>query len=97
MGVIAADKILADFGLSLWVALPSSPEPKSKIIARILSLLRGAKLSYPKFSHANTFFAPSHNSRNLMFYQIPVYLFPFLCYTILPFPQKCYTRFLFML
>ena len=39
--VIAADKILADFGLRLW---------RSKIFARILSLQKGAKLStqHPK-------------------------------------------------
>ena len=39
--VMAADKILADFGHRFWSALRAAPEPKSKIIARILSLRTG--------------------------------------------------------
>ena len=46
MRVIAADKILADFGHRFWSALRAAPEPKSKIFARISSLLKGAKSSY---------------------------------------------------
>ena len=33
--------------------------------------------------------------RNLMLNEIPFYHFLFLCYARLPFPQKCYARFLF--
>ena len=44
--VIAADKILADFGHRFWSALRAAPEPKSKIFARILSLLKGAESSF---------------------------------------------------
>ena len=39
--VMAADKILADFGHGFGSALRAAPEPKSKILARILSLRTG--------------------------------------------------------
>ena len=53
MRVIAADKILADFGHRLWRALRDPAYPKSKIFARILSLLKGAEASSHSLSLYN--------------------------------------------
>ena len=67
MRVIAADKILADFGHRFWSALRAAPEPKSNILAQILSLLKGANQCHSKDSAMPThfFIIPLHEDQGI--------------------------------